>query len=232
MPDTPTTVEPATAASSFEPLSPEELRVLGCLVEKQCTTPEYYPLTINALIAACNQKNNRDPVVAYDEATVMRALDRLRERRLAALVSTAGGRAPKYKHLFPETFGLDARDTALMCELILRGPQTAGELRARCERYTPMEGVPETQAALDALAARPTPLVARLPRQPGQKEPRYAHLLGGPIPSYTETTRSDASSSDMQDELLSRVEKLEAEMAALRAEFTKLRESLAPIIQP
>jgi uncharacterized protein YceH (UPF0502 family) len=216
----------------IEPLSPEELRVLGCLVEKQCTTPEYYPLTVNALVAACNQKNNRDPVVAYDETTVVRALDRLRDRRLAALVSTAGGRAPKFKHLFPETYGLDARDTALLCELILRGPQTAGELRGRCERYTPMEGVPETQAALDALAARPTPLVARLPRQPGQKEPRYAHLLGEPAPSQAEINRNDFGSPDALNGLSARLEKLEAEVTALRAEIAALRDALAPILRP
>ncbi len=213
-------------------MTAEELRVLGCLVEKQCTTPEYYPLTVNALIAACNQKNNRDPVVAYDEATVVQALDRLRDRRLAALVSTAGGRAPKFKHLFPETYGLDARDAALLSELILRGPQTAGELRGRCERYTPMEGIVETQAALEALAARPQPLVVRLARQPGQKEPRYAHLLGGPPPAPSATPQDAPDPDAARDELSARVEKLESELAALRAEVAALRETLAPLLHP
>ncbi len=202
--------------------------MLGCLVEKQMTTPEYYPLTVNALVAACNQKNNRDPVVAYDEATVVHALDRLRDRRLAALVSTAGGRAPKFKHLFPETFGLDARDTALLAELMLRGPQTPGELRGRCERYTPMQGVPETVAALDALAARPTPLVMRLPRQPGQKESRYAHLLGDP--PAIESAQSPAAPTSIGDAREERIARLEADVTALREELSALREKLAPLI--
>lgn len=201
--------------------------MLGCLIEKQMTTPEYYPLTVNALVAACNQKNNRDPVVAYDEATVEQALDRLRDRRLAALVSTAGGRAPKFKHLFAETYGLDARDTALLAELMLRGPQTPGELRGHCERYTPMQSVPETIVALDALAARPIPLVVRLPRQPGQKESRYAHLLGEPPAVESVQPAAAASAGDPREE---RIARLEAELAALRAELAELREKLAPLI--
>lgn len=205
------------------PMSPEEIRVLACLVEKQCTTPEYYPLTLNALVAACNQKNNRDPVVHYDEETVSRALDRLRDRRLVAMVTTAGGRTPKYKHLFPETYGLDERDTALLCELMLRGPQTAGELRARCERYTQMPGVPETIALLEALASRPAPLIIRLPRQPGQKESRYAHLLGEP-PKIEPVP--EASSAARTDDLAERVARLEAEIESLRKAFDDLRQCL------
>lgn len=202
--------------------------MLGCLIEKQMTTPEYYPLTVNALVAACNQKNNRDPVVAYDETTVVHALDRLRDRRLAALVSTAGGRAPKFKHLFPETYGLDERDTALLAELILRGPQTPGELRGRCERYTPMQGVPETVAALDALAARPNPLVVRLPRQPGQKESRYTHLLGDP--PAMDSANSLAAPPSIGEAREDRIARLEAEIAALRVELAELREKLAPLL--
>lgn len=205
------------------PWSPEEVRVLACLVEKQMTTPEYYPLTLSALVAACNQKNNRDPVVSYDEDTVSRALDRLRERRVVALVATAGGRAPKYKHLFPETYGLDERDTALLCELMLRGPQTAGELRSRCERYTAMPSIPETVAALEALASRPRPLVARLPRQPGQKEARYMQLFGGPPPA--EPVNADtppATASAAGSELAARVTRLETEVAELKKQLETL----------
>lgn len=212
-------------ANAFVPLDPEELRVVGALIEKQFTTPDYYPLTLNALIAACNQKNNRDPVVAYDEATVVRALDRLRDRRLAAMVTTAGSRVPKYKHLLPETIGLDERDTAVMCELMLRGPQTPAELRLRCERFTRMGDVAATQTLLDDLAGRPAgALVIRLPRQPGQKEQRYAHLLGAPpsmdVDAPTEPIRQQVA-GDQQ-----RMDAMEAELAALREEVAALRATL------
>lgn len=208
-----------------EPMTPEELRVLGALIEKQLTTPEYYPLTLNAIVAACNQKNNRDPVVAYDEATVVRALDRLRDRRLAAMVTTAGSRVPKYKHLFPETIGLDARDTAALCELMLRGPQTAAELRSRGERFTPMGELADVLATLDGLAARPAgPLVARLPRQPGQKEGRYAHLLGAP-PSMESEAPAEPAAVQARNES-QRIAQLEADVAALRAELAAVREQM------
>ncbi|MCS6772171.1 MAG: YceH family protein [Kiritimatiellae bacterium] len=224
---TPDAEAPARGLSSAltPPLSPEEIRVLACLVEKQCTTPEYYPLTLNALVAACNQKNNRDPVVSYTEDTVSRALDRLRDRRLAAMVSVAGARAPKFKHLFSETFGLDECDTALLCELMLRGPQTPGELRAHCDRFTRMPPVPEIISALDALAARPTPLVVRLPRQPGQKEARYAHLFGAP-PTIDETPQTAAPTP--APTLLERLERLEAEVESLRREIRELQACLNP----
>lgn len=211
--------------SAFSPLDPEELRVVGALIEKQLTTPDYYPLTLNALVAACNQKNNRDPVVSYDEATVVRALDRLRDRRLAAMVTTAGSRVPKYKHLLPETIGLDARDTAVICELMLRGPQTAAELRARCERFTPMSDVATTLTVLEGLAARPAgALVVRLPRQPGQKEQRYAHLLGAP-PSMEVETQPEPVRQQLSSEP-QRMDAMEAELAALREEVASLRAML------
>ncbi|HMP76779.1 MAG TPA: YceH family protein [Kiritimatiellia bacterium] len=207
-------------------MEPEELRVLGSLIEKQFTTPEYYPLTLNALVAACNQKNNRDPVVAYDEATVVRALDRLRDRRLAAMVTTAGSRVPKYKHVFPETIGLDERDTAVLCELMLRGPQTAAELRARGERFTPMGEAAEVQAVLDGLAQRPTgALVVKLPRQPGQKESRYAHLLGEPPSLDAAPPPPEPAAVQVRAEA-QRIAQLEADVAALRAEVTDLRAQL------
>lgn len=212
--------------SSSNALSPEELRVLGSLVEKQLTTPEYYPLTLNALVAACNQKNNRDPVLAYDEEIVVRALDRLRDRRLASLVSTAGGRAPKYKHLFPETYGLDARDTAILCELMLRGPQTTAELRSRGERLAQMGGVDEVQAALDALAQRTQgALVVRLPRQPGQKEARFAHLLGEPPNLEAAAAPAEPAALRVREDA-QRLAQLEAEVAALRSDVVALREQM------
>lgn len=207
------------------PLDPDELRVLGALIEKQLTTPDYYPLTLNAIIAACNQKNNREPVVAYDEATVVRALERLRDRRLVAMVTTAGSRVPKYKHNFPETIGLDARDTAILCELMLRGPQTTAELRARGERLAPMADMAATQLALDELAQRPAgPLVVKLPRQPGQKEQRYAHLLGAP-PSMDVAAPVEPAAIQARAEQ-GRIEQLEADVAALREELAQLRATL------
>ncbi|MCO5061274.1 MAG: DUF480 domain-containing protein [Kiritimatiellae bacterium] len=207
------------------PLNAEELRVLGALIEKQVTTPDYYPLSLNALVAACNQKNNRDPIVAFDDATVARALDRLRERRLAVIIGVAGSRVPKYKHQFPQTIGLDERDTAILCELMLRGPQTAAELRTRCERFTPMTDVATVQIALDELAQRPAgALVVRLPRQPGQKESRYAHLLGAP-PSMEVGTPTEPIAEQLRGDQ-QRVAQLESDVAALREELAALRAQL------
>jgi uncharacterized protein len=202
------------------------LRVLGGLIEKQFTTPEYYPLTLNALVAACNQKSNRDPMVAYDDATVVRALDRLRDRRLAAMVATAGSRAPKYKHLFSETIGLDERDTAVLCELMLRGPQTIAELRARGERFTPMGEPGDVQAVLEGLAQRTTgALVVKLPRQPGQKESRYAHLLGDPPSLDIAPPPPEPAAVQVRAES-QRLQQLEQDLATLRAEVADLRAQL------
>lgn len=218
---------PAPAPSPAPwPLNPEELRVLGSLIEKQLTTPEYYPLSLHALTAACNQKSNRDPLVSYAEATVVRALDDLRDKRLVAMVTTAGSRVPKYKHLFPETVGLDPRDTALLCELMLRGPQTAAELRARAERFTAMGDIAQVQAVLDGLAQRATgALVAKLARQPGQKEGRYAHLLGGPVATGETAAPAEAATVQVRAEQ-QRLARLESDVAALRAEVAALREQL------
>lgn len=213
------------SASSPFPLDAESLRVLGALIEKQLTTPDYYPLTLNALVAACNQKNNREPIVSYDEATVVRALDHLRDRRFVAMVTTAGSRVPKYKHQFPETIGLDACDTAILCELMLRGPQTTAELRARGERLAPMGDIAAAQTALDELAQRPAgPLVVKLPRQPGQKEQRYAHLLGAP-PSMVVAAPVEPAAIQARAEQ-GRIEQLEADVAALREELAQLRATL------
>ena len=208
-------------------LTAEEARVLGVLVEKQITTPEYYPLSLHALTAACNQKNNRDPVTAFDERTVVRALDELREKRLASLISEAGARVPKYRHAFPETFGLDALDTALLCELLLRGPQTPGELRQRAARMVEIADPAQVETALEALIAVKH-LVVKLPRQPGRKECRYQHTLCG-VPALdvaepsvpAEPARLAVAAEN------ERLAKLEAESAALRADLDALRAQFA-----
>lgn len=211
-------------------LSPEEARVLGCLIEKQITTPEYYPLTLHALVAACNQKNNRDPVTAFDDRTVVRALDALRERKLAAMVSEAGARVPKYRHAAAEGLALDPPDLALACELLLRGPQTPGELRNRAGRMHSFASLAEVQERLEALASRADgPHVVKLPRQPGTKESRYMHLYGGPPPVAAPDGTPDAPPEPARLEISSENERLallEADVAALRSEVSQLGEEL------
>lgn len=206
-------------------LTPEEARVLGCLMEKQVTTPEYYPLTLNALVAACNQRNNRHPVVAWDEKTVVRALDTLRDKRLASMVTEAGARVPKYRNNAQEVIGLDERDFAVLCELLVRGPQTVGELRTRAERMFAFADLAQVQAVLDLLAQRQPPLVVRLPRQAGMKECRFVHLLSGPPPEQPEGEAAapvePARLAVRADD--ERMARLEAEVAALRRELDELR---------
>src|SRR3954471_18774748 len=154
-------------------LTPEEVRVLGCLMEKEAATPEYYPLTLNALVTACNQSSNRDPVVAYDPSVVTEALDDLRGRKLVRIVHSQSGRAPKYRHVLDESLGLDHGERAVIAVLLLRGPQTVGELRTRTERLHAFESTGDVEVVLDRLARHdPQPLVMLLERQPGQKEPR------------------------------------------------------------
>ncbi|MGB8508559.1 MAG: YceH family protein, partial [Pyrinomonadaceae bacterium] len=163
-------------------LNETEVRVVGALVEKQVTTPEYYPLTLNALVHACNQTSNRDPVVSFDEKTVAHALETLREKNLVYIFYGSDSRVPKYKHILTEIYRLTAQELAAMCVLMLRGPQTVGEVRGRTNRLYNFEGLADVEATLEALANREDgPLVARLPRQPGRKEARYAHLLAGEV---------------------------------------------------
>ncbi|MCA1558360.1 MAG: YceH family protein, partial [Acidobacteria bacterium] len=153
-----------------------EVRVLGALVEKQITTPEYYPLTLNALALACNQKSNRHPVVNYDEETVSHAVETLRAKNLVYVFYGSTSRVPKYKHMMGEIFELTAQELALMCVLMLRGPQTVGELRGRTDRLYDFNGLDEIEETLSSLTGKePQSLVSKLPRQPGQKEVRYAH---------------------------------------------------------
>jgi hypothetical protein len=199
--------------------------VLGSLVEKQVTTPEYYPLTLNALTLACNQKNNRTPVTAYDETTVAQALETLREKNLAYVFYGSTSRVPKYKHVLPEVMHLSQPELALMCVLMLRGAQTTGELATRAFRLHEFSGLEEVEATLNSLISRePDPLVTRLSRQPGQKEARFAHLLSGEVSSeaLSETVRSPemATRSSQAD----RVSKLESEVETLKTAVEKLRE--------
>src|SRR6202167_4261673 len=156
-----------------------ETRVLGSLIEKDITTPDYYPLSLNALVNACNQKNNREPVMTLDEDTVSDALATLQEKRLAGSASGADSRVTKYEHRLQEVFNFDRREIAVLCVLLLRGPQTPGELRGRTERMYRFEALDDVVATLDRLSQRQPPLAAVLPRQPGTKESRYMHLFAG-----------------------------------------------------
>jgi uncharacterized protein YceH (UPF0502 family) len=158
-----------------------EARVLGALVEKEITTPEYYPLTLNALVNACNQKSNREPVVSYDEDSVSDALASLKDKRLAFTLTGAGMRVPKYGHRLVETLNLGRREIAILCELLNRGPQTVGELRTRAERMHRFSDLDEVESCLRGLAEREPPFVVRLERQAGMKEPRWAHLFSGEV---------------------------------------------------
>ena len=204
-------------------LNETEARVVAALVEKQLTTPEYYPLTLNALIAACNQKTNREPVVAFDEQTVERTLENLREKNLVYVFYGSTSRVPKYKHMLPNVYELDERETAIICVLMLRGAQTLGELRERTGRLYEFSGLDEVSETLDALTRRDEPLVAKLERQAGQKEVRYAHLLAGEIQAQSGNVSPAASvSSNNQNE---RVEKLEQQIETLREEITALRQT-------
>lgn len=193
------------------------MRVLGCLIEKQRTTPDAYPLSLNALRLACNQSTNRDPVVDYDEETIRGALQRLGGRGWTRLASGPGSRAVKYRHLFGEALELDDGDLALLAALMLRGPQTLGELKSRTERLHRFESLAAVEEALIVLGERG--LVARLPRRPGQKEERFAHLLGDDAEDATATAAPVPLpvADDRLTRLERRVDALEDELAELRA---------------
>lgn len=205
--------EPLTAAPGT--LTPIEVRVLGSLIEKEITTPEYYPLTLNALTNACCQKNNRDPVVSYGGTTVVRALESLREKKLVSTVTGAGMRVPKYRQKIVEAHGLNPAEAAVMGLLMLRGPQTVGEIRTRAGPMHNFESLAEVQNTVDRLKSDETraPLVLMLARQPGQKEVRYAHLLGGDIPAEQprDATHPEKAVIQVQAEN-ERISKIEAEL--------------------
>jgi uncharacterized protein YceH (UPF0502 family) len=201
-----------------------EVRVLGSLIEKDITTPDYYPLSPNALVNACNQKNNREPVMAIDEASVSNVLATLQEKRLAGPASGADSRVTKYEHRLQEVFNFDRREIAILCVLLLRGPQTPGELRGRTERMYRFEALDDVISTLDRLSHREPPLAAVLPRQPGTKESRYMHLFSGDAPP-TEVMQARAPTSSMQN--TDRLAHLENEVLELRKEVAEMQQQLA-----
>ncbi len=210
-----------------------EVRILGCLIEKELTTPEYYPLTVNALTNACNQKSNRNPVVSYDQETVAQSLRRLQGEGLVIIVSGAGHRVRKYEHRFMEKLYVSKKEMVVLCELMLRGPQTIGEIRTRGERMYEFSGLDEVREALEEMMSeRERPLVKMLPRQPGQKENRYAHLLSGepviPEAEATETQDPEGGSHiPGSREKEERIAELEAEVRELRREIESLKAEFA-----
>ncbi len=196
----------------MEPLTAEEARVLGCLIEKGRTTPEYYPMTVNALMAACNQKTNRSPVVDYDELTVERTIRSLDNKGIIGLTRASGGRTLKYLHKAEDAFQVDSEQVAILAVLLLRGPQTPGELRSRTERYFPVEQPLGTiEVLLDDLMGRVEPLVERLPREPGQKENRFRTLITGP----SDIEPQQYEPSVQPDPIIERITTLERQIRAL-----------------
>jgi hypothetical protein len=203
-------------------LNQVEARVLGALVEKDITTPDYYPLSLNALVNACNQKNNREPVMNLDDNSVRDALSGLQELGLAGPASGADSRVTKYEHRLQEKFNFSRGETAVLCVLLLRGPQTPGELRGRTERMHRFEDLDAVQSGLQHLMQREPPLAAVLPRQPGTKEARYAHLLSGEINAAEVAARSSVPAGDSGDG--ERASRLEEEVATLRREVGDLKQ--------
>jgi len=202
-----------------------EVRVLGSLIEKDITTPEYYPLSLNALVNACNQKSNRDPVMQLDEDAVRDALDGLQEQRLAGPARAADSRVTKYEQRLQEVFNFTRPEIAVLCVLLLRGPQTPGELRGRAERMHHFEALEDVQSALQKLMQREPPLAKLLPRQPGTKESRYAHLLAGDV-LEAETPVSAAAAADRNPAHAERIARLEEEVAELRRELGEVKDQL------
>jgi uncharacterized protein YceH (UPF0502 family) len=207
------------------PLDAVAVRVVGSLIEKEITTPDNYPLTLNSLVAACNQTSNRDPVLSLDDATVSKSLDELARRSLVRGVHRSDSRAKRWRQAMSETLNLHPAETAVMCVLMLRGAQTAGEIRTRTARLFEFASLEHLEVTLQALITLTTPLVAQLPRRPGQKEVRYAHLLSGEPPvEATETPPSaDTREPDRVEALERTVDSLRAELAELRAQFQEFR---------
>ncbi len=215
-----------------------ETRVLGSLIEKDITTPDYYPLSLNALVNACNQKNNRDPVMTLDEPAVREALSTLQEKRLAGPASGADSRVPKFEHRLQEVFNFDRREIAIVCVLLLRGPQTPGELRSRTDRMYHFEALEDVVSTLDRLGQREPPLTRILPRQPGTKESRYIHLFSGEPPAAevagTESVSGAASvaralppATAVSESTAARLAILEEEVSRLRAELSEVQQQLS-----
>lgn len=227
------------------PLGDVEIRVLGALLEKARTTPDSYPLSLNALTTACNQASNREPVMSLSDIEVSAAVDALRKRSLVRAIVRSGGAITKYQHVMDAALGLVNRQLAVLCVLMLRGPQTAGELRTRTQRLHEYEDVADVESALEGLASREEPLVVRLPRRPGQREERWAHLLAGEASALAAEERATAAASTAASGAASstaaahgasaahsrpgdeRVARLEGELEALRQEVAALRDELA-----
>jgi uncharacterized protein len=207
-------------------LNEVEARVLGALQEKEITTPDYYPLSLNALVNACNQKSNRDPVMNLDEDFVRGALRALHDNSLARSVSAADSRVTKYEHRLQEAFNLDRREAAIFCELLLRGAQTPGELRCRAERMHHFDDLSEVQSALQHLMSREPPLVKLMAKQPGTKESRYIHLLSGDAEPGVSSVVPDALVATGRDSA-GKFSKLESEVAELRGEIAELKQQFA-----
>src|SRR5579871_581866 len=203
-----------------------EARVLGALIEKELTTPEYYPLSLNALVNSCNQKSNREPVMNLDDAAVSGALRSLEKEGLAGPADNMDSRVTKYENRLQEQFNFDRREIAVLCELLLRGPQTPGELRGRASRMHKFEDLGVALTTLQKLMRREPPLVALLPRQPGTKEARYAHLLSGEVKvAEPEAAKAPAVLDVVRDS--DRIKKLEEQVASLQSEVSDLRQELA-----
>ncbi|MGI8653968.1 MAG: YceH family protein [Pyrinomonadaceae bacterium] len=214
-------------------LNDTEVRVVGALIEKQITTPEYYPLTLHALTQACNQKSNRDPIVSFGEPEIAHALESLRDKNLVYIFYGSTSRVPKYKHMSPEIFQLDARELAVLGVLMLRGAQTVGELKERANRlaaeFTTLHEVEET---LDSLTSKePQPLIAKLARQPGQKDARYVHTLAGEVTVGYIDKSANGNSSINDSGKTGRLAKLEDEVEMLRAEVAELRQRLGDFVK-
>lgn len=211
----------------MEPLSAEAVRVLGVLIEKELSTPDYYPMTLNALTNGCNQKSNRDPVVAYEESEILDALDELMQRRLAGRASVAGSRTIKYRHATAEQMHLHEKQRAALATLLLRGPQTIGEVRSHTGRMAEFTDLDDTADTLRELRDMEPPLVVQLPVQPGKKEARIAHLMAGEIDlealeseaAATTPTTPQSSIRQELDELRERVDELEAELRRFKSQF-------------
>jgi uncharacterized protein YceH (UPF0502 family) len=206
-------------------LQPIEARILGCLVEKAAITPEVYPLTVNAVVAACNQKSSREPVMHLETGTVAHALREMEGRGLVKL-APASQRALRYEHRFDAIYGMTARQRAVLCVMLLRGPQTLGELLTRTERIAAFPAIDDVRDTLDRLIQREPAWVVRLGRGPGQREDRYMHLLSGAVDVDAFVTSTIPTASTTRADLSERVERLEAELQALRGEVAELRDRL------
>ena len=208
-------------------LSPVEVRVLGSLMEKEVTTPDAYPLTVNSLLSACNQSSNRSPVTSLGEGEVTRALADLRERHLTRIVYSPSNRAPKHRHIADGALHLSPGEQAVLCVLALRGPQTVGEVKGRTERLFAFDDLAAAEAALDSLASRDDPLAVKLPRQPGQKDIRYAHLLGGPVD--VDALAAEVAAGPVSAGRTDRVGPLEERVAALEGQVAELARVVAQL---